>query len=637
MRCPCATTEGGMSESAEQTAPHPTGERARRFSAFISYSHADGRFVRRLQRKLETYRLPHRLAAGSGPARRLKAIFRDSDELAAAHDLTNAVREAIAQSDFLIVVCSVSSAKSVWVGREIELFRSLHGDSGILAVIAEGETVPTFHPALRGRLGGPSLEPLAADFRRGHEGARLALLKLVAVMAGVRLDELLQRDLQRQVRQIAAIAAGSVAGVAVVAGLAVTALNAQADAEAQRSRASGLGAFMATDLHKGLQSAGRLDLLMAADKAALDYYRGQNLSRLPPEALGQRAKLLHTAGEDNEKHGDLKAAQAQFEEARRTTAALLAAKPNDPQRIFDHAQSEYWVGFINWRAGDPAAAKAGFEAYARLADRLVAIDPTNDQWRMETVYGTHNLGTLVLRQAGDSARAERYFRLALKQIETIGRHKPGDPEVLTERARILAWLADSQRMQGHLDEAIATREEQGRLLEDLLAKNPRNVEVKRQLLGHDLGVARIAASEGASGRAISLLEAGYSRALALEAQDPDNKDFPKQARMFELFRARLWLGLPPKRRPSPTAIAKLLGDCKPLGPGADNQEISDFCGVLLARLRSQQGDSAGAATALLPVQQRMAARHDVLTARWGLNLAEETRPVQVAENVGGAR
>lgn len=626
-----------MSESVDQRAPQPTGGQARRFSAFISYSHADDRFAKRLHRDLETYRLPHRLAAGAGPGRRLKAIFRDTDELAASFDLTTAVREAIAQSDFLIVVCSAASAKSQWVGREIELFRSLHGDAGVLAVIAEGDPVKAFHPALHGRQGGPSFEPLAADFRPDGGGRRLALLKLIAVMAGVRLDELLQRDLQRQVRRITAVAVGSVAGIAVVAGLAVAALNARADAASQRNRAVGLGDFMATDLRKGLEAAGRHDLLDQVNRAALDSYKSEDLSKLTPEQLEQRAKLLQGVGKDAEKHGDLTMAQAQFEAAHRTTMALLAAKPNDPKRLFAHAQSEYWVGFINWREGNAAAAKAGFEAYAKLADRLVATDPANDKWRMETVYSAGNLGMLALRQAGDPSRAEGFFRAAASELETIARHKPDDPDIKLERAKGLAWLADSQRLEGHLAEALSTREAQRRDLEDLLAKNPRNVEVKRHLLAHDLAVARIEEAKGASARAISLLEAGHARALALEAQDPDNKDFPKQARMFQLFEARLWFGLPRQKRPSAEVIAATLGDCAPLGTGADNLEISDFCGVLLARLRSEQGDRAGAAAALVPVRQHAAARHDVLTARWGLDLAEEVRPVQVAQNSGGTK
>jgi hypothetical protein len=619
-----------MSDSAEQGALHPKGDQARRFSAFISYSHADERFAKRLHRELETYRLPHRLAAGSGPGRRLKAIFRDSDELAASYDLTTAVREAIAQSDFLIVVCSAASAKSVWVGREIELFRSLHGDTGILAVIAEGDHAHAFHPALHGRTG--VLEPLAADFSPNGGGQRLALLKLIAVLAGVRLDELLQRDLQRQVRRITAVAIGSVAGIAVVAGLAAATLGARADAAAQRAKVSGLGAFMARDLRKGLEAAGRHDLLKEVDRAALQASEAEDLAKMTPEQQEQRAAVLENIAKDAEKAGDLKTAREKVDDAYKITAALLASRKDDPKRIFAHAQSEYWTGFISWREGKAAAAESGFQAYARLADRLVAAEPANADWQLEPIYASVNLGMLALRQAGDPALAERYFHRSLASLDVILRRKPDDPEAQSERQKDLAWLADSQRLQGRLREAAATRDTQRRLLEATLGKSPRNVEAKRFLLANDLAVARIAVLEGDASRAISLLEAGHQRALALEAEDPDNKDFPKQARMFELFQARLWLDPASQiqSRPPPSQISEVLGNCAPLGPGADNREISDFCGTLLARFCILQRDVRGAEAALVPVRQHLAQQHDVLTARWGLNLAQEAGTMQLA-------
>jgi hypothetical protein len=455
------------------------------------------------------------------------------------------------------------------------------------------------------------------------------------VLAAVQLDALIHRDGQRRMRQVSIGVGGAVAAAGVIATLAVVAIDARTEAEAQRNRVNSLGAFMQTDLRKGLEAAGRHDLLDQVNRAALKSYQGENLAKLTPDQLEQRAKLLRGIGKDAEKRGDLRAAQAQFEEAHRTTAALLAAKPNEPTRLFAHAQSEYWMGFINWREGNGGAAKARFQAYARLADRLVAADPTNDEWRMERVYSAHNLGMLSLRQGGDAAAAEKYFRASLAELAPIVRRKPDDMDVLTERQTDLAWLADSQRLQGHLREAAASREEQGRVLDAMLAKNPRNVEVKRYLLAHDLAVARIAAAEGETEFAISLLEAGQRRALALEAADPDNKDFPKQARMFALFEARLWLDAPNGGRRASARIEKILGDCAPLGPGADNREIGDFCGVLLARLRRREGDLAGAAAALAPVRRHMAQQHDILTARWGLNLAAEARPIQLAD--GGLR
>ncbi|MEJ0065750.1 MAG: toll/interleukin-1 receptor domain-containing protein [Caulobacteraceae bacterium] len=85
-----------------------------RYSAFLSYSHADAPFVRRLHRRLESYRLPTRLRRGR-PGK-LDRVFMDRAELIAAPSLTQSVRDAIALSGHMIVVCSPASAASDWVG-----------------------------------------------------------------------------------------------------------------------------------------------------------------------------------------------------------------------------------------------------------------------------------------------------------------------------------------------------------------------------------------------------------------------------------------------------------------------------------------------------------------------------------------
>lgn len=625
-----------MANSAAGGFPLHAEAPARRFSAFISYSHDDDAFARRLHRQLETYRLPRRLLGKSGevlrPDRRLKPIFRDSDELSASYDLSTAVREAVEHSDHLIVVCSPSAAKSDWVGREIELYRTLHGDERILAVIPPGTGQSVFHPALRGWIGGPGLEPMAADFRREGGGPRLALLKLVGALAGVRLDELVQRDAQRQVQRAGIMGAGAVAGIAVVAALAVFGLNARHDAETQSARAGGLNAFMLTDLRKGLQSAGRLDLLTAVNKAALDSYKGQDLSRLPPNTLEQRAKALQAAGEDNEKRGDLKTAQAQFEEARRTTAALLVAKPHDPQRIFDQAQSEYWVGFINWRNGDGAAAKAGFEAYAALAARLVKIDPKNAAWRAETGDAESNLGMLALRQAGDLPTAERHFAAALATAQSVATLKPSDTEAQIDIADGYAWLADSERLQGDFAGAIANRAAQRRFLDKMLAADPRNVEVRLNLLYCDLAVARIDADHGLFSEAIEALDRGYEAAVALERGDPANAFIAKERRVFELFKVRTLLGMPPGRRPPPSRLLTMLGDCEPTNAALVDDELRNFCTLLRARVLAELGDPKGAQSALASMHPP--AHPEAYSKRWGLNFTDEAKLIHFAETRG---
>ncbi len=84
---------------------------ARPFRVFVSYCHKDRAFAAWLQRRLEAYRLPRRLAdkvaplPGQAPGR-IGPVFRDREDLSAATDLSAAVREAIAASLALVVVAS---------------------------------------------------------------------------------------------------------------------------------------------------------------------------------------------------------------------------------------------------------------------------------------------------------------------------------------------------------------------------------------------------------------------------------------------------------------------------------------------------------------------------------------------------
>ena len=82
-------------------------------------------------------------------------------------------------------------------------------------------------------------EPLAADFREGGEGRRVAFLKLVAGMLGVGLDELVQREQTRHQRRLAFVAAASIAGMVVTSTLAVTAIQARDEARNSAAKPKG--------------------------------------------------------------------------------------------------------------------------------------------------------------------------------------------------------------------------------------------------------------------------------------------------------------------------------------------------------------------------------------------------------------
>ena len=153
----------------------------RPFRAFVSYCHEDAPFAAWLQRRLEGYRLPRRLAdqveplPGQAPGR-IGPVFRDRADLSAATDLSAAVREAIAASSAL-GGRGLAGRSQVAMGRRARssLFRELHPDAPILVALARGEP----HEALPEAVA-PRSRAAGADFRKQGDGKRLAFLKIVA-------------------------------------------------------------------------------------------------------------------------------------------------------------------------------------------------------------------------------------------------------------------------------------------------------------------------------------------------------------------------------------------------------------------------------------------------------------------------
>ena len=126
----------------------------RRYRAFVSYSHADERWARWLQRALQRYRVPKTLRkAQPGLPERLFPIFRDRDELASSTDLSESIQAAMVDSEAMVVVCSPNAAKSQWVNREVERFRQLRPGARILCLLVGGSPTAgaadcAFPPAL---------------------------------------------------------------------------------------------------------------------------------------------------------------------------------------------------------------------------------------------------------------------------------------------------------------------------------------------------------------------------------------------------------------------------------------------------------------------------------------------------------
>jgi tetratricopeptide (TPR) repeat protein len=494
--------------------------------AFVSYCSHDEAVASWLQRALETYPVPRRLVGRPTPAgpapRRLRPVFRDRTDMAADADLSERIGWALERSAYLIVMCSPQAARSIWVEREIERFRRTHDDSRILALIVSGDPAggaqDCFPPALRRRGGDDarSSEPIAADLRPEGDGRRRALLKVVAGMLGIGLDELVRRDQRRRNRRLVAVTAASLAATTLMGILATAAFIARNQAQAQRAHAEGLIEFMLTDLRKTLEPSGRLDLMDGVGREALKYYEAQAPHGLDAASLARRARALRLMGEISVQRGDLAEALASFQQASDTTRELVSRAPRDGESVFNHAQNVFWVGEIAHQRGDLASAEASFEDYRVLANRLVALDPGKDDWRAEVAYADSALGVLLLQESR-AAEATAAFQKTLEVDQDLAGRHADDLNRQVELGQGHAWLADALKAQGRLADARRQREAELAIYQAALARDPNLRQAKfstvicLKTLGHlallrgDVDVA-LATLGDSAGRAEGLLE-----------------------------------------------------------------------------------------------------------------------------------
>ena len=190
----------------------------RNYTAFISYRHTepDQRISRMVHHALEAYRIPRALRKDREGSR-LGDIFRDDEELSASPSLPASIEQALANSQWLIVICTPAAAKSLWVEREIRTFVAMHGRGRVLAVLAAGDQNTSFPPAIRSSDTAHS-EPLACDLRevKSPFSRRRELLRLVAPIIGCAYDELIQRRRQRGARIAIATACAIIATLGIL-------------------------------------------------------------------------------------------------------------------------------------------------------------------------------------------------------------------------------------------------------------------------------------------------------------------------------------------------------------------------------------------------------------------------------------
>lgn len=192
-----------------------------KYFAFISYSSKDTEWGKRLQKKLERYKMPATLCIERGWERRPinPVFFAPTDILPGG--LTEELQERLRASRHLIVICSPNSAQSDWVGEEIKYFHSLGRTKNIHFFIIKGTPhsgdpkTECIHPIVN-KLELPEI--LGANIHekvyfRPWLNRERAYVQLISKLLGVEFDAIWQRHKRMLVRRAIAWAVGSVAVV----------------------------------------------------------------------------------------------------------------------------------------------------------------------------------------------------------------------------------------------------------------------------------------------------------------------------------------------------------------------------------------------------------------------------------------
>lgn len=198
-----------------------------KYFAFISYSSKDVAWGKRLQKKLEHYRMPATLCSERGWVRTpIKPVFFAPTDIQPG-GLSQELQDRLSASRHLVVICSPHSAKSEWVGREIEFFHQLGRTKDIHFFIVEGAPhsgnpdTECFNPVVE-KLGLPEI--LGANI---HEKIHFlpwmnrerAYVQLISKLLNVEFDTIWKRHRRQRRIKALAWAVGAIGMLAVLLGV----------------------------------------------------------------------------------------------------------------------------------------------------------------------------------------------------------------------------------------------------------------------------------------------------------------------------------------------------------------------------------------------------------------------------------
>ena len=538
---------------------HPV---AIRYRAFLSYSHRDKSWAKALHAALEAYRIDKDLVGRDtalGPVpNTLRPIFCDRDDFSAGPSLSKQTTAALAASHCLVVICSPNAANSKYVNEEIRQFKALGRAQRIIPVIVDGEPGDPerecFPPALcfkiavDGTLTNVSEEPIAADARAKGDGKELAILKVVAGLLGLGLDEVVRRaEIARRRRNKLWM---SLAGVflflsAAASGSGVFAYEnwlqkeishdqvvdwanrINKSIEKKKARGEASVATLLSELRdqeKGINDSG-------IDTPKLQYVKAQTLIIFAAayQTLGKsqeslaRAKLASgiLSGLIAKKSSELRWRQFLRLFYEKVTGV---AQPSqlDLQNQLSIAYQK--IGNSLFYIERLSVALDWYRRSFELAQTLQTANPEKTEWESGLSLAYDKMGD-TSKELGNLATARTNYAASLAIRGRLAAADPHNARLQRDLASAHDRFSDILRSEGKLAEALRSEEQSRDIVAHFLATDPENNDWRRNLALNYRKLADIRRDVGQVSEALDGYRESFEMIKQLKAQDPKNAEW----------------------------------------------------------------------------------------------------------------
>jgi serine/threonine protein kinase/tetratricopeptide (TPR) repeat protein len=386
-------------------------------------------------------------------------------------------------------------------------------------------------------------------------------------------------------------------------------------ADAARSQAEGLAAFMIQDLQPALKDYGRLSLLKQVDEKTVEYFAAlpANLRNAKTELA--QADAINALGGILAAAGDMKSAGEKGREALALYQSLAKRHPEIPEATAGALNLE-WILYSHGPAHSIAEVDTYQQDILRRWHELVAKFPDINFLPLGMGQALGDRGTFAtfqLNKPQEAIAAQMEIQDELRKLIALHPEEKGLPAFYAEG---LANLSTAYTALGDQDKAVQVSEEAEAFFDKALKEDPGNLTLLSQAASAAQNLSyRIAYASPKRSRDAELV--ARERYRTLTALDPSNADWRHgfvMTHMMECYYLEGTADIEATRQALKKfdSLLQDLAQSTKLSDGDADKLMQNS--MDLARLAASSGDKADARAQLATGETRFQARYEKLPA-----------------------